>query len=316
MSNINEAYIHALKKCIEIREVEQFISKHYPEQIFRCPVHLAIGHEAIPSALMSCHKSNRSIFSYHRSHHHFLSSGASLESLLFELNGSPQGACAGFGGSHHLRDEKNGFMGSTPIITGTLPVATGFAHGQKLNHTNHRTFVFMGDTCGEEGLFYESLNCASLYQLPITFVIEDNELSCFTPTEQRHGFKSYQGAADHFGIPYFATKGDSLLSVLKTSNSHYDHCQRSQGPTLFYANVYRPYEHCGYQIEDKVEYREIDHSWPKRDPIHNALQDALELNISKEVMTNLILETQQVVQKRCDQLLTQLRESLKGVQAQ
>ncbi len=303
MKNINEVYTHALKKCVEIRETELFISQHYPEQIFRCPVHLAIGHEAIPAALLAIHSKNRYIFSYHRSHHHFIASGATPESLLFELAGSSKGACHGFGGSHHLRDEACGFLGSTPIITGTLPVATGHAHGIKLQKKSDRVFVFMGDTCGEEGLFYECLNMASLYQLPITFVIEDNGLSCFTPAQDRQGFESYQSIARHFALRYYETKGDNLEEVIKVAQMHFDDSTTHQGPALFYASVFRPYEHCGYQIEDNQEHRSIEDSWPKRDPIHN----------SSIKYRDLIEETRKELHNRFIPVLEEIRESLKGV---
>lgn len=304
MKNINEVYTEALRKCVEIRETELFISKHYPEQIFRCPVHLAIGHEAIASALLTVHSQNRYIFSYHRSHHHFLASGASLESLLYELSGSSKGACQGYGGSHHLRDESSGFLGSTPIITGTLPVATGYAHGLKLENKKERVFVFMGDTCAEEGLFYECLNMASLYKLPITFVIEDNGLSCFTPARDRQGFKSYCDIAKSFGLHYYETNGDHLDKVIDVATQHHKQQQVENGPAIFYASVFRPYEHCGYQIEDNQNYRrDIEQSWPIRDPIHNA----------QASHRDLILAFQNETQNRCNAILNELRDSLKEV---
>ncbi len=304
MRNINEVYINALKKCVEIRETELFISKHYPEQIFRCPVHLAIGHEAIPAALLSTYPEGRYIFSYHRSHHHFLASGGTIESLLYELAGSPKGACQGFGGSHHLRDEAAGFMGSTPIITGTIPVATGYAHGLKLHKKKERVFVFMGDTCGEEGLFYECLNMASLYKLPITFVIEDNNLSCFTPSQDRHGFESYSDIAKHFKLNYFETNGDNLEEAIAVAENHFTQAQKDSSPSLFYSSVFRPYEHCGYQIENEQSYRkDIDNSWPRRDPIYNA----------QKKYGHIINEAQLATQDRCNAILNELRDSLKEV---
>lgn len=301
----NEVYRHALKKCVEIRETELFISRHYPEQIFRCPVHLAIGHEAIPATLLSLHTQDRFIFSYHRSHHHFLASGATIESLIYELAGSPKGTCQGYGGSHHLRNEASGFLGSTPIITGTLPVATGYAHGLKLelDKIKSRVFVFMGDTAGEEGLFYECLNMASLYKLPITFVIEDNGLSCFTPASDRHGFESYQTIAKHFQLPYFETTGDNITTALEEAQKHFDYCEESNGPALFYSSVFRPYEHCGYQIEEEQSYRSIEKSWPARDPLHHIPSQY------QEFVSKIKKETQD----RCESLLDEIYSSLKGV---
>lgn len=303
MTNNNEVYRSALKKCVEIRETELFISKHYPEQIFRCPVHLAIGHEAIPAALLSLHTQDRFIFSYHRSHHHFLASGASIESLIYELAGSPKGACQGFGGSHHLRDENSGFMGSTPIITGTLPVATGFAHGLRLDKKKGRVFVFIGDTAGEEGLFYECLNMASLYKLPITFVIEDNGLSCFTLAKDRQGFENYQAIAKNFKLEYFECKGDRLELVIEEAKKHLAFSEVSRGPALFYSSVFRPYEHCGYQIEEDRPYRQIEDSWPDRDP----------LNHIPEEYQDFVFNSQQEVHNRCNLLLEEILLSLREV---
>ncbi|MBC98182.1 MAG: hypothetical protein CME63_10555 [Halobacteriovoraceae bacterium] len=308
MKNINELYINALKKCIEIREVELSISTHYPKQIFRCPVHLAIGHEAICSALMSVYSETkeRYLFSYHRSHHHFLSSGASLEDLLYEIGGSPKGACQGAGGSHHLRSAKNHFMGSTPIITGTLPVSVGFAHGIKMRELDSRVFVFMGDTCAEEGLFYESLNTASLYQLPITFVIENNGLSCYTPSLDRQGYRSFQDIAQSFKLPYFEMQGANLLQCVEKSIEHKNYFQENKGPALIHAEVFRPYEHCGYQMEEDSSSNRIEMNWPKKDPLESNNLDFAFFQESKDSLTRELKSHKESIHLRCEDVVNDL----------
>lgn len=301
MEKIKTYYIETMRKLIAIRETELFISKKYEEGYFRCPVHLAIGHEAVPSAIFSLYKENRFAFSYHRSHHHFLACGASPEELLYELAGLSKGCCHGHGGSHHLRNEKVGFLGSTPIISGTIPVAVGYSHGLKLKNIKGRVFVFSGDTIAEEGLFHESLNAASLYQLPITFVIEDNGLSCFTPSRDRQGHSGYRNIAQSFNIPYFSIDGSSIENCLSQLMKHKDLTDNNLGPTLVHAKVYRPYEHCGYQIEDSVDWRKISESWPKLDPLHNANGEFSITKFCDEGTRREFSEIAQATIKRCNE---------------
>lgn len=306
-----ELYIDALKCLNRIRTVETFIAENYHKQVFRCPVHLAIGHEALSSCLFTMHKYQRSIFSYHRSHHHFLASGACEKLLLYELGGSPKGCCEGYGGSHHLRNVDTGFIGSTPIISGTLPVATGFAHSFKLKKERHRVYTFMGDTIAEEGLFFECLNLASLYSLPITFVIEDNGLSCFTPKSERQGFQSYIELANSYKIKCFEADGASILSCLEMSADYLKFIEDIDGPCLIYNKVFRPYEHCGPALENNVEYRDISTDWPRRDPLKNAAQELRSLTGNWEQYLIEMESLNQNTRRNCQEVLEDLELNLR-----
>src|SRR3990167_158930 len=118
---------------LRIRRIEQEISKRYPEQQMRCPVHLSIGQEAAAVGLCALLGADDQMVSTHRGHAHYLAKGGSLRGLLCELYGKADGCSRGQGGSMHLVDRNCGFTGSTSIVGGTVPVGVGLAFAKKIN---------------------------------------------------------------------------------------------------------------------------------------------------------------------------------------
>ena len=114
---------------LRIRLVEEKIVELYPEQEMRCPIHLSIGQEAIAAGVCATLYPTDAVFSNHRAHGHYLAAGGNLKAFLAEMYGKATGCCQGKGGSMHLIDLEAGFMGSAPIVGGTIPVAVGAALG-------------------------------------------------------------------------------------------------------------------------------------------------------------------------------------------
>jgi pyruvate dehydrogenase E1 component alpha subunit len=250
-----------------IRALELEIAKKYSTGIFRCPVHLAIGQEALAVGINSLLDKEDLIFSSHRAHHHFIAKGGDPYSLLAEIAGLPSGCSGGNGGSTHLIDEKNGFMGSTAIISGVMPVASGVAHALKISKTNNIVTVFVGDAAVEEGVFFEVLNIVNLWNLPLLIVIEDNDLSCYTDKKTRQSYTSYQKIADLFNMPYKKIQGWKLDEVIENSKSIIDYVKKNNKPAIIHAEVFRALEHCGPEQDDHLVYRENKNLWPKLDPL-------------------------------------------------
>lgn len=277
-----------LKKILEIRIFEELLSKSYSKSVIRCPVHLAIGHEA--SAIGICSHLNQEdiVFGYHRSHHHFLAKGGSAESLLLELLGTATGCSGGHGGSTHLRSQTNGFLGSTAIISGTIPVAVGYAHALKLKQKKHLVVCFSGDASTEEGIFFESLNIASLWNLPIAFVIEDNNLSCYTDKALRQSFIDYQKICDLFRINYLEFNGFDVHRIYSETTKIFQTLRETNRPVLFKINVHRAHEHCGPDEDNYLNYRDIDGLWPTLDPIF-----FLKKNMNSVIYNEIFDETNQ-----------------------
>ena len=133
----------------------------------RCPTHLSIGQEAVPSAFSEIAKKYDFAVSSHRGHAHYLAKGGSLKSMLAEIYGKATGCSGGKGGSMHLVDLSVNIIGTTPIVGGIIPIAVGSAFASFLKNNNEVTVVFLGRGATEEGVFFESLNFAALKKLPI-----------------------------------------------------------------------------------------------------------------------------------------------------
>ena len=166
--------ISALKaiylRAFRIRTVEEEIVKRYSEQEMRCPTHLSIGQELVPSIYAEFISTNDYAVSTHRAHAHYLAKGGNLKKMIAEIYGKVTGCSKGLGGSMHLIDESVGFMGSTAIVGGTIPIGVGLGLSIQIKNENKISTVFLGDGAIEEGVFYESLNFAVLRELPVLFI--------------------------------------------------------------------------------------------------------------------------------------------------
>ncbi|MDD1620216.1 MAG: thiamine pyrophosphate-dependent dehydrogenase E1 component subunit alpha [Methylococcaceae bacterium] len=119
-------------QMLRIRRIEEAIAARYAEQQMRCPTHLCIGEEAIAVGVCAHLTTNDKVFSNHRGHGHYLAKGGNLPRLLAELYGFAEGCCGGRGGSMHLTDLAAGFIASTPIVAGTVPLAAGYAWAEQM----------------------------------------------------------------------------------------------------------------------------------------------------------------------------------------
>ena len=170
---------------LRIRMIEEYLANEYKKQEMRCPMHLSIGQEAVAVGVCSQLKKTDIVYSSHRAHAHYLAKGGSLKSFISEMYGKLEGCSGGRGGSMHLIDLDVNFYGSTPIVGGTVPLAAGSAWYDKLKSNDNLTVLFIGDGCFEEGVVHETLNFASLHNLPLLIICENNNFSVYTPLEQR-----------------------------------------------------------------------------------------------------------------------------------
>ena len=250
----------------KIRETELRIVKEYPNQEIRCPVHLSIGQEAPSAAVNIFLKKNDFAISYHRSHAHYIAKNGNLKKMIAEIYGKESGCSSGAGGSMHLVDLKKNFLGSTAIVSNSIPVGVGYAYSLKYYNKNSRICIYIGDASCEEGVFFESLNFAVLKNLPIIFFCENNKYSVYSNLEQRQprNRKLYK-LAKSFGIQTFHL--NSLDPVKFCSNLK--KVMMIKKPLFIEVDTYRYYEHCGPNKDDYLNYRpkkEVE-LWTKKDPV-------------------------------------------------
>ncbi|MFL9925211.1 thiamine pyrophosphate-dependent dehydrogenase E1 component subunit alpha [Herbaspirillum lusitanum] len=247
-----------LQAMLRIRRIEETLANRYAEQEMRCPMHLCIGQEAIATGVVAALEPSDKMYGNHRAHGHYLAKGGNLTAMIAELYGRETGCCGGRGGSMHLIDMDVGFMGSTPIVGGTVPLAVGSAWATSLQKKDTITVLFLGDGCFEEGVVHESLNFAALHRLPILFVCENNDFSVYTRRNERQPERPiYRVAAAH-GMAAAQGDGNDVQNVLEMTRKAVADLRQGQGPWFLEFNAYRWREHCGPDFDDHLNYRSAD----------------------------------------------------------
>ena len=168
-----------------IRHVEEEIAKKYHLGLMRCPTHLSVGQEGVASGVGLALKNTDLAVSGHRAHAHYMAKGGDINRMIAEIYGKVTGCSKGKGGSMHLVDETVGFMGSTAIVGGTVPIGVGLAYGMKIKKSKQLSCIFLGDAVIETGVFFESINFAIVKKLPILFICENNLYSVYSPLKVR-----------------------------------------------------------------------------------------------------------------------------------
>ena len=298
-SILNDPRVKMFANLQLIRSIELLISEKYEEQIFRCPVHLSIGQEAIAVGVSLHLTVNDKVVSTHRSHAHYIAKGGDVFRMLSELIGSPLGCCKGRGGSMHIFDNSVGFMASVPIVGSSLPIAIGLALAEKNLNSKNLVVAFIGDAALETGAFYESLNLAALKELPLLIVLEDNGYSTFSNKSVRWpASKNVRETIQGMGVSYLHGNGDDVEEIYKNVSNIITRV-RSNNPILLHLETYRRYEHCGPNLDDKLGYRsktEIE-SYIERDPLKilgNKLVDSGV--VSKKILKDLVDQINDYVQ--------------------
>lgn len=243
------------RNILRIRRTEELLAKRYTEQEMRCPMHLCIGQEAIAVGVCDAMQAGDKVFSNHRAHGHYLAKGGSLYAMVAEIYGHSDGCCGGRGGSMHLIDPSAGFMGSTPIVGGTIPLAAGTAWASSLRQSGEVTAVFFGDGCFEEGVMHEAMNFAALHKLPILFICENNNFSVYTRLEARQPKRPIYRIAEAHGMTATCGDGNDVELVRELAEHAISNARSGEGPQFLELQAYRWREHCGPNFDHDLEYR-------------------------------------------------------------
>lgn len=218
-----------------IRRFEETVLEQFPKGVFFGTTHTYIGQEANAVGIISQIETQDIVFSSHRCHGHFLAYGGDPRALFAELMGKATGVCGGRGGSQHLHWRNfysNGVQG------GISPVATGMALAEKRKNTSAVTLVFLGDGTLGEGVVYESLNMASLWQIPILYVVEDNDIAQTTPVKMALA-GSMAERFNAFAIPTRELDTSDLSQILPTASQSLQDVRRSQSPSALIIHTAR-----------------------------------------------------------------------------
>lgn len=293
---IKDIYLRSYK----IRLTEEEIAKRYKEQEMRCPTHLSIGQELVPSIYAQFINKEDYAVSTHRAHAHYLAKGGNLKAMIAEIYGKKTGCSHGMGGSMHLIDKSVGFMGSTAIVGGTIPVGVGLGLSIQIKNESKISTVFLGDGSTEEGVFYESLNFAALKSLPIIFICENNLYSVYSNLEVRQptNRKIYK-LAQAIGIESSHSNGYDIEDAYNKLEYAINYVKNEKKPFFIELDTYRFREHCGPSYDNDIGYRtEKEYlDFLKKDPLKKM----------KEILNNSILKEN--IEKKENEIIEEINEA-------
>jgi len=258
-----------LRAAIRIRKLEERVCDVYGKQEIKTPVHLYIGEEAIATAVSESLVKEDLIFSTHRSHGHYLAKGGDMKKMVAEFYGKETGCAGGKGGSMHLIDLDAGIPGSTAIVGGGIPIATGAALALKLKGTQNIAVAYFGDGAADEGVLQESLNFAGLKKLPIIFVCENNFYATNSFQMKRQPEDKIYTRGESFSVPGTLVDGNDMEEVYSTAKNAIERARRGEGPSLIEAKTYRWKGHVGPDEDTSLGHRtekELQ-SWKERCPV-------------------------------------------------
>lgn len=277
----NEFYY---QQMVRIRRFEEKVLDGFKQGVIFGTTHTAIGQEADAVGVLNALDEHDIVVSNHRCHGHFLAYGGSPEMLFAELMGKPQGVCGGRGGSQHLHWRNfysNGVQG------GTLPMACGMAMAEKRAGRQTISVVFMGDGTLGEGVVYESLNMASLWSIPVLFLVENNRIAQTTPTESALA-SSIPGRFEAFGITTEQIDTSDVIQIHNVASQVVQQVRDKSRPMALIIDTVRFGAHSkGDDTRSEVDMAVLR---AQRDPlkIHGArltdeLRYSIDLEASKEM---------------------------------
>lgn len=197
-----------------IREAEKGIQAHYHEDEMRTPMHMSMGAEAIAVGVCAALTPGDQVLTSYRSHAVYLAKTDDVAGFFLEMYGKVGGPGNGRNGSMHLCNPAKGHMGSSAVVANHIPMALGLAYANKVRKNGNVVAVFFGDGAIDSGTFWESLNIACLWALPVLFVCEDNHLAVETHHDQRWGFvRSLLDTVGQFKCTYRRLIGREVSNV-------------------------------------------------------------------------------------------------------
>lgn len=266
-----------LKQMLVIRIVEEEIGNLVIENAARAPCHLGIGQEAIPVGLSIHLRPTDRVFGGHRSHSHYLALGGATYPLIAEVLGKYDGVSKGMGGSMHLYGAEYGFQGSVPLVGATIAIAVGAALALKMDQSDDVAVSYFGDGATEEGVFHESLNLASNYELPVLFVCENNLFSSHLNISLRQPSDKLARFGEAHRMPAKVVDGNDVIAVANAGHELLAEMRKGGGPAFLEPVTYRLRGHVGPNEDIDVGVRrkmEDLEAWRKRDPVKR-LKEAL-----------------------------------------
>lgn len=287
--NSSDADIESLYKALRrIRRVEERVAEIYPSDKIKSPIHLAIGQEFISVGVCDSLRPGDVVSGTYRGHALYLARGGDLAAMMAEMYGKSTGCAGGKGGSMHLIGIDDGILGTSAVVGTHIPIATGYAMALKRKRKDQVVACFFGDGATEEGVFYESINFASLHTLPILFICENNFFAIHTPLNKRWATESLCERVAAFGMPAHRITDGDVFAIRTTASTAIERIRDGSGPEFMECHAYRWLEHVGPDEDYDAGYRTPEEAepWMENDQVARLarmLEPDVEQRINSEV---------------------------------
>lgn len=296
--------IDSFELMLLLRRFEEKCSQLYGMKLIGGFCHLYIGQEAIIASTSIAKKNQDSIITSYRCHTHSLISGVPPKNLLAELMGKATGSSKGKGGSMHIFNVNKKFYGGHGIVGAQVSIGTGIAFAEKYKKTDGICYCFLGDGATNQGQVYESLNMASLWNLPIIYIIENNQYGMGTAIKRVSAAKELYLIGENFGIPGRKADGMDLIDMYSTIKQATDEVRSGSGPQIIEAKTYR---YKGHSMSDPATYRTKEElsDYKSQDPIVSVKKLILEKNYATA-------EDLKAIEKKVKQIIQEAVEFAKS----
>jgi len=258
--------IEMLRKMYQIRHFENEAEQFIIRGMIHGTCHLYTGEEATAVGAIYAIGGGDYITSTHRGHGHCIAKGADLNAMMAELLGKKTGYSKGKGGSMHIADVKSGNLGANGVVGGSIGIATGAALTCKMKKNGKIVVCFFGDGAANQGIFHSSINIASIWDLPVIYLCENNVYGMSTSIKDAFNIEKISDRKCAYGIEGLTIDGNDLIEVFNTVSYFAGRCRAGKGPVLVESLTYR---WSGHSKSDAQVYRTREEikEWKERDPI-------------------------------------------------
>lgn len=287
------------KKMYLIREAEKAIQTEYSNDQMKTPMHMSMGEEAIAVGVCAALGDRAQVWGTYRSHATYLARTEDVNGFFAELYGKATGPGGGRAGSMHLADPDKGVMLTSAVVATSISPALGAAFTSQVLNDGKINVTFFGDGAVDEGAFWESINLASLWKLPVIFVCEDNGLAIHASTTIRHGYENLTNIIKQYKCHCVAYDGTDVHKIFNMAKSAIDHLKN--GPVFMSFKYYRYLEHVGVREDFNAGYRDRSEylEWMKKDPVatqRQRLLDANMVNAVTEIENNVMAQIKNAIE--------------------
>lgn len=270
-----------------LRTFEQKASELFTQAMLAGNIHLCIGQEAAEVGACSALEPKDYIVGTHRGHGQCIAKGCKTDLMMAELFGKKTGYCKGKGGSMHIADLNLGILGANGIVGAGTSIGAGSALATKILGSDEITLVFFGDGASNEGYFYESLNMAAAWNLPVVYLCENNKYGVSVCIDRVSNVENIADKAKGFNIPGVVVDGNDAFEVYDAVKKAAERAREGKGPTLIEAKTYRYHGH--YEGDPQMyKPKEEMEEWKKNDAINRIREDILANKFATEDELNAI----------------------------